>query len=69
MTEGVHASPALDPMVPNVARMYDFMLGGKDNYGSDREAVARLIEISPEVQLAARWNRQFLGRAVRFVAE
>jgi SAM-dependent methyltransferase len=61
-------SPALDPTVPNVARMYDFMLGGKDNYASDREAVARLIEISPEVHLAARWNRQFLGRAVRFVA-
>jgi SAM-dependent methyltransferase len=68
MTETVHGSPALDPTVPNVARMYDFMLGGKDNYASDREAVARLIEISPEVSLAARWNRQFLGRAVRFVA-
>jgi SAM-dependent methyltransferase len=68
MTETAHGSPALDPTVPNVARMYDFMLGGKDNYAGDREAVARLIEISPEVQLAARWNRQFLGRAVRFVA-
>src|SRR5215469_15621282 len=68
MTDAVHGSPALDPTVPNVARMYDFMLGGKDNYASDREAVARLIEISPEVSLAARWNRQFLGRAVRFVA-
>src|SRR5215475_2184756 len=68
MTGSVHGSPALDPMVPNVARMYDFMLGGKDNYASDREAVARLIEISPEVSIAARWNRQFLGRAVRFVA-
>jgi S-adenosyl methyltransferase len=67
MTETMPASAALDPTVPNVARMYDFMLGGKDNYASDREAVARLIEISPEVQLAARWNRQFLGRAVRFV--
>ena len=68
MTDAVHGSPALDPTVPNVARMYDFMLGGKDNYASDREAVARLIEISPEVTVAARWNRQFLGRAVRFVA-
>jgi SAM-dependent methyltransferase len=68
MTVTAHGSPALDPTVPNVARMYDFMLGGKDNYASDREAVARLIEISPEVSVAARWNRQFLGRAVRFVA-
>jgi hypothetical protein len=68
MTGTAHMPAALDPTVPNVARMYDFMLGGKDNYASDRDAVARLIEISPEVQLAARWNRQFLGRAVRFVA-
>ena len=68
MADTVRRSPALDPAIPNVARMYDFMLGGKDNYASDREAVARLIEISPGVQLAARWNRQFLGRAVRFVA-
>jgi len=66
MTGTVHSSPALDPTVPNVARMYDFMLGGKDNYASDREAVARLIAISPEVSVAARWNRRFLGRAVRF---
>ncbi len=68
MTETAPAAAALDPAVPNVARMYDFMLGGKDNYESDREAVARLIEISPGVQLAARRNREFLGRAVRFVA-
>ncbi len=68
MTDTANPSPALDPTVPNVARMYDFMLGGKDNYASDRDAVARLIAISPEVQLAARWNREFLGRAVRFVA-
>ena len=68
MTDTAYGSSALDPTVPNVARMYDFMLGGKDNYATDREAVARLIEISPEVSLAARWNRQFLGRAVRFVA-
>jgi S-adenosyl methyltransferase len=68
MTGTAHMPAAPDPTVPNVARMYDFMLGGKDDYASDRDAVARLIEISPEVQLAARWNRQFLGRAVRFVA-
>ena len=68
MTGTAHVPAALDPTVPNVARMYDFMLGGKDNYAGDREAVARLIEISPEVQIAARRNREFLGRAVRFVA-
>jgi SAM-dependent methyltransferase len=62
------APQQLDPAVPSVARMYDFMLGGKANYPSDREAVAKLIEISPDVPRVARWNRQFLGRAVRFVA-
>lgn len=59
---------ALDPTVPNVARMYDFMLGGKENYASDRAAVAKLTEIMPNLPVAARQNRQFLGRAVRFVA-
>jgi S-adenosyl methyltransferase len=59
---------ALDPNVPNVARMYDYMLGGKENYASDRAAVAKLIEMAPGVPVAARLNREFLGRAVRFVA-
>jgi hypothetical protein len=61
-------APALDPNVPNVARMYDYMLGGKENYASDRAAVAKLTEMAPGVPVAARLNREFLGRAVRFVA-
>lgn len=60
--------PTLDPKVPNVARMYDFMLGGKENYASDRAAVAKLIELEPSVPRFARLNREFLGRAVRYVA-
>lgn len=68
MTESVSDSPALDPAVPNVARMYDYMLGGKDNYASDRAAVAKLIEMAPAVPRFARLNRAFLQRAVRFVA-
>jgi SAM-dependent methyltransferase len=60
--------PAFDTRVPNVARMYDFMLGGKDNYASDREAVAKLTEMAPEAPFRARLNRAFLGRAVRYVA-
>jgi len=60
--------PALDETAPNVARMYDFMLGGKDNYASDRAAVARLAEIAPDAPRRARLNREFLGRAVRYVA-
>jgi len=68
MPEASAPSPALDPNVPNVARMYDYMLGGKENYASDRAAVAKLIEMAPGVPVAARLNREFLGRAVRFVA-
>ena len=68
MTESPQESPALDPTVPNVARMYDYMLGGKDNYASDRAAVEKLIEMAPAVPKFARLNRAFLHRAVRFAA-
>jgi SAM-dependent methyltransferase len=68
MPESAGESPALDPTVPNVARMYDYMLGGKENYASDRAAVARLIEMAPAVPEFARSNRAFLHRAVRFAA-
>lgn len=68
MADSVEQSPALDALVPNVARMYDYMLGGKENYASDRAAVAKLIEVTPAVPMFARRNREFLNRAVRFVA-
>lgn len=58
-----------DPSVPSVARMYDYLLGGKDNYASDREAAARILEIEPDAASVARQNRAFLGRAVRYLAE
>ncbi|MEU5880743.1 SAM-dependent methyltransferase [Spirillospora sp. NPDC047279] len=63
----------IDPTVPSVARMYDFYLGGKDNYASDREAAAQVVETSSrmgnDIRVAARQNRAFLGRAIRAVAE
>jgi hypothetical protein len=58
-----------DPTVPNVARVYDHLLGGKDNFAADREAAAKLVEAVPGAAVAARENRAFLGRAVRFLAE
>jgi S-adenosyl methyltransferase len=58
-----------DPDVPNVARIYDCLLGGKDNFAADRQAAARLLEAVPGAAVAARENRAFLGRAVRFLAE
>ncbi|HEX4813806.1 MAG TPA: SAM-dependent methyltransferase [Nonomuraea sp.] len=57
-----------DPKTPNLARMYDYMLGGKDNHAIDREAVDRLVAHVPETVPLARAARAFLGRAVRHLA-
>ena len=55
--------------IANVARVYDYLLGGKDNFRADREAGDRLLRAVPGVHVAARENRAFLGRAVRFLDE
>jgi hypothetical protein len=57
-----------DTTVPNVARIYNALLGGKDNFEADWAAVARILEIEPGSVVAARGNRDFLRRAVRFLA-
>ncbi|MEH1026356.1 SAM-dependent methyltransferase [Micromonospora profundi] len=54
---------------PNVARMYDYFLGGSHNFAVDRAAAQRVLEIFPETGAAAQTNRHFLRRAVRFAAE
>jgi S-adenosyl methyltransferase len=46
---------------PNIARVYDAFLGGKDNFAADREFVASVVEIAPKAPLAAKANRQFLA--------
>jgi hypothetical protein len=55
------------PDIPSSARIYDYLLGGKDNFPADREAAEELIEILPHVRVAARANRAFVGRAVRYL--
>ncbi|MEU4404847.1 SAM-dependent methyltransferase [Streptosporangium sp. NPDC023963] len=55
--------------IPNVARMYDYYLGGKDNFPADRQAAEKVLEIIPEARHGALANRAFLGRAVGFLAE
>jgi hypothetical protein len=58
-----------DFRVPSPARMYDYYLGGKDNFPADREAAEKVIEAYPETRTLARANRRFLIRAVWFLAE
>jgi len=55
----------LDVTRPNIARVYDAFLGGKDNFAADREFVARALELAPKAALSAKLNREFLGRVVR----
>ena len=60
--------PEIDISRPHPARMYDFFLGGKDNFTADREAAAHILRSAPFARVMARENRAFLGRAVRFLA-
>ncbi|RMI36715.1 SAM-dependent methyltransferase [Streptomyces triticirhizae] len=59
----------IDTSRPHPARMYDYYLGGQDNYEVDRIAAEKVLSVAPDVRLAARENRAFLHRAVRVVAE
>jgi SAM-dependent methyltransferase len=62
-------SPAdVDLVTPNTARIYDYLLGGKDNYAADREVAEQLLAVIPEARMAARQNQAFIGRAVRHLA-
>jgi trans-aconitate methyltransferase len=58
----------IDTSTPSVARMYDYYLGGKDNFQVDRDAVDRVAQAMPEIRELARENRAFLRRAVRYMA-
>ncbi|MGW3360787.1 SAM-dependent methyltransferase [Streptomyces bungoensis] len=57
----------IDTSRPHPARIYDYLLGGKDNYEVDQRAGDRLAEAAPEVRAGLRANRAFLRRAVRYV--
>jgi len=59
--------PGFDISVAHQARMYDYLLGGKDNYAADRAAAQAWLEIDPDIAFGARANRAFLGRAVRYL--
>jgi hypothetical protein len=59
--------PNVDVSVPSIARTYDFMLGGAHNFAVDREVGAQIEKAMPGLRQAARVNRAFLGRVVRFM--
>jgi hypothetical protein len=61
--------PEVDPTVAHPARVYDYLLGGKDNFEVDREAAEVAMRAVPAARKTALENRAFLGRAVRFLAE
>lgn len=61
-------APELDPEVPHPIRMWDYMIGGKDNYESDRAAVRHLLNVWPDVMLIARAAEAFAHRASAWLA-
>ncbi|MGP3930281.1 SAM-dependent methyltransferase [Nonomuraea sp. KM88] len=63
------APEGVDPNVPNVARMYDYFLDGKDNFAADRAAAEQILKNFPHTKEAARSNRAFLRRAVRHLVD
>jgi hypothetical protein len=56
-----------DPTKPNIARVWDYGLGGEDNFAADRDLAEKMLAVHPPTARMARENRQFLGRAVSYV--
>jgi len=62
------AVPGIDITRPHSARMYDYLLGGKDHFAVDRDTAERALQSWPTGRISVRENRQFLGRAVQYLA-
>ncbi|MGW0190806.1 SAM-dependent methyltransferase [Streptomyces sp. NPDC003362] len=69
MNTGKQLSTEIDANIPTAARMYDYYLGGKDNYAADRAACEELDKVVPSTRRLALNNRRFLQRVVRTLAE
>jgi S-adenosyl methyltransferase len=61
--------PGVDTKRANVARVYDYLLGGSHNFLADQDVGRALAAVEPNVRAFARANREFLGRAVQFLSE
>ncbi len=57
-----------DPSIPSIARVYDYFLGGKDNFAADRELGAQLVKLVPSTPVTLRENKNYLRQAVTWVA-
>jgi hypothetical protein len=62
------APAKIDTGVAHIARVYNYWLGGADNYAADREAAEEVIAAFPNIRVSVRAQRAFLGRAVRYLA-
>jgi SAM-dependent methyltransferase len=60
--------PGIDTAKANIARVYDYWLGGSNNFRADQDAARAMIAVEPRIRAMARANRDFMGRAVRFLA-
>src|SRR5262252_10083769 len=58
----------IDTTVAHPARVYDYWLGGKDNFAADREAAERVLAVAPGLRWRVQAARAFLARGVRFLA-
>jgi hypothetical protein len=68
MTTDEHATPALDTSIPHTARIWNYILGGKDNFAVDREVGDQILAGQPALAENARLSREFLARVVRYLA-
>jgi S-adenosyl methyltransferase len=62
------SSVELNTAVPHSARIYDYLLGGKDNFEADRAAAASIVESSPNLPISMRANRQYMARVAHVLA-
>ena len=68
MAGGERVPPGIDITKPNIARVYDAFLDGKDNFAADRAVVEYTLQIAPDAAAGAKANRAFLRRVVRYLA-
>jgi len=68
-SDGESLPGAIDTSTAHPARVYDYWLGGKDNFAADREAAEQAVRAYPDLVVAVRANRAFLGRAVRYLTD